>query len=75
METTMIKRYPLESSVIQSAGYDAPTYTLAIEFTGGALYHYFDVPKTISAGLMSAESHGKFFNEHIRDVYRYERIW
>ncbi len=49
--------------------------TLEIEFTNGAVYQYFDVPPDVYRGLMAAESHGRYFHQHVRDKsYRYQRM-
>ncbi|MFH1919785.1 MAG: KTSC domain-containing protein [Planctomycetota bacterium] len=48
---------------------------LEIEFTNGAVYRYFDVPPEVYHGLMAAESHGRYFHQHVRSAgYRYERM-
>jgi len=55
-------------------GYDREQRVLEIEFTGGAVYRYFDVPAEVHRGLMAAESHGRYFHQHVRDAaYRYTR--
>ena len=36
------------------------------------VYRYFDVPYSVFDELMSAESKGAYFNEHVRDMYAYE---
>lgn len=66
------------SSQISGFGYDANSKTLAISFPGrGAqpdtIYHYFDVPAEVYAGLLASESKGKFFGAEIRTKYRYEK--
>ena len=38
-----MKREHVESSNIESIGYDVKTQTLEIEFLNGAIYQYFDV--------------------------------
>jgi len=69
-----IERTPVRSSALRSVGYDREQRVLEIEFTGGAVYRYFDVPAEVHRGLMAAESHGRYFNEHVRNKsYRYER--
>jgi len=52
--------------------------TLKIQFkdkTGapGATYHYPDVPASVHADLMAAESHGKHFLAHIRNQFKGEK--
>jgi len=66
-----MRRHRVASSSIRSAGYDARTRTLEIEFIDGAVYRYFDVANGVYRALMSARSKGQFVNAHIRDAYRY----
>ena len=44
----VIDRYPVESSNIVSAGYDAETRTLEVEFSNGGVYRYGDVPSDVA---------------------------
>jgi ATP-dependent DNA helicase RecG len=69
-----VKREPVESSNIQSVGYDATLRVLEIEFHGGAVYQYDDVDSSVYADLMAADSKGQFFSREIRKQYQYERI-
>jgi hypothetical protein len=56
-------------------GYDDEQRVLEIEFTNGAVYQYSDVPPEVYSGLMAAESHGRYFNQHVRSAgYRYQRM-
>ena len=61
-----MNRSPVESSDIASIGYDPATHTLEIEFQTGALYEYQGVPADTHAQLMSAPSHGRYFNQHVK---------
>lgn len=70
----MNRKY-VSSANIASIGYDSATKILEVEFLNGSIYQYFDVPESLYDGLMSADSHGKFLNEHIKkNGFRYERI-
>ena len=70
-----IERTPVRSSALRSVGYDQEQRVLEIEFTSGAVYQYFDVPAEVYRGLMAAESHGRYFHQHVRDKsYRYQRM-
>ncbi len=69
-----MQRQPVESSNLQSVGYENSTNTLEIEFKNGGIYQYFDVPESEYKALMSAESHGKYFIANIRDKYRCQKI-
>jgi hypothetical protein len=68
-----MQRTAVESGKIRSVGYDADTKVLEVEFAGGRVYQYFDVPKEKHEGFMSAESKGAFFNQQINGQYKYER--
>jgi hypothetical protein len=68
-------RRPVRSSVLASVGYDSATATLEVAFVEGAIYQYFEVPIDIYAGLISASSHGTYFDAHVRQAgYRYAKI-
>jgi hypothetical protein len=66
-----MKRVPVRSSVIRSAGYDCETATLEVEFRTGLVYQYRPVPRAKFNALMKAESKGRYFNANIRDHYPY----
>jgi hypothetical protein len=65
---------PLTSSNILRVRYDENTNTLEIEFQGGRVYQYFDIPPQIFEGLINASSHGQFFSEQIKGHFRYARV-
>ncbi len=66
-------RQPVDSSLIRSVGYDLTDSILEVELLeGGKVYRYFDVPYSVAEELMSAESKGAYFNEHVRDMYSFE---
>jgi hypothetical protein len=69
-----VRRHSLDSAAIASAGYDAGTAVLELEFTSGELYRYFAVPPSVYHGLRAAESAGRFFRERIREVYPSEHV-
>lgn len=64
----------VSSTNLSRVRYDDNKNTLEIEFQGGRVYQYFDVPKQIFEGLLKAESKGKFFHEQIKGHYRYARV-
>ena len=61
----------MPSSVIRSFRYEPPTHTLAITFTSGRRYRYFEVPESLFAEMKAAPSKGEFFNALIRDRFRF----
>jgi hypothetical protein len=64
----------ITSSNLVSIDYDLSSQTLQIEFNGGRVYQYFDVPQSQFEGLRNATSHGQYFNEFIKGKYRYARV-
>ena len=72
---TFPKMLPVDSSSLAKVGYDRSLGRLWIEFQNGRTYTYNNVGAGVFADLMCADSHGKFFNEHIRDgVYKYQEV-
>ncbi|XOF34892.1 MAG: KTSC domain-containing protein [Candidatus Electrothrix sp. YB6] len=70
-----MQRTQVSSSNLRSVGYDPETSTLEIEFMHGGVYSYSDVPEAEYNGLMSASSHGSYFNANIRKGgYPYRKI-
>ena len=69
-----MRRVAVDSSMIASIGYDASSEVLEVEFTSGSIYQYCDVPASLHRGIMKAESHGRYFNEHIREIFRHRQI-
>ena len=62
-------RTNVQSSNINSIGYEDSTGTLEVEFKGGGIYKYSKVPKDVFLKFMSASSHGKYFNKVIMGKY------
>jgi hypothetical protein len=62
-------RVAVTSSVISQIGYDAKTQALTVEFHSNEVYAYVGVPANVHSGLMSAKSHGEYFNANIRNKY------
>ena len=69
-----MRREPVESEAMLGVGYDDRRRVLEIEFADHGVYDYFDVPPRVHRGLVQAESHGRYFAEHVRDRYAYERV-
>lgn len=67
-----MRRTLVESSSLHSVGYEDGL--LEIRFRSGGIYRYFDVPARVHRALLAAPSKGRFFNERIRDAYRYVRV-
>lgn len=67
-------RQTVTSSNLHSVGYDPQMSVLEIEFRGGRIYQYSNVSTRVYEGLMNSSSHGRYFHQHIRDIYQYKRI-
>ena len=65
---------PVVSSNIAKIRYEETSSTLEIEFHGGRVYQYFDVPLHIFDGLKNAGSKGQYFHQSIRGHFRYARM-
>ncbi len=69
----VIERTPVNSSHLQSVGYEPETKMMEIEFNDRGVYRFFGVPSEIYKSLLSAPSKGTYFSAHIRTAFRYER--
>tara|TARA_R110002049_G_scaffold272440_1_gene449970 strand:+ start:2417 stop:2629 length:213 start_codon:yes stop_codon:yes gene_type:complete len=70
-----MKRASVESSNLASVGYDAENEILEIEFNNGGVYQYFDVPENVYEELMSASSHGQYFDRNIKKAgYEFQKM-
>ncbi len=67
-------REVVDSSSLRSIGYDRTGRTLEIEFRGGGVYQYDDVPDTVWSELRRSASKGKFFQEHVREHFAVTRV-
>ena len=64
----------LESSVFRAARYFEQKQLLYLEFNSGAVYRYFEFPAHQYRDFLTADSHGRYFNQHILDRFREERV-
>jgi hypothetical protein len=69
-----MRRQPVESSSLVSVGYDAAEQTLEIEFAGGAVYRYFEVPDFVHRRLLGSSSPGRFVNAVVKPNYRFREV-
>ncbi len=63
-----------DSQTVRRFRYAEEAQILAVEFTSGAAYEYFDVPAHIAEQFKAAASKGLFLNEHLKGTYRYARL-
>jgi hypothetical protein len=69
-----MQRVFVESTTLSSAGHDAPSTVLELQFRNGAIYQYFLVPRRIYSDLLRAQSKGAYFNQNIRARYPFQRV-
>jgi len=64
----------VESSTRSSAGHDAQSAVLELQFRNGAVYRYLLVSQRVYRDLLGARSKGGYFNQNIRGRYAYQRV-
>lgn len=62
----------LVSSAIQQCEYHPKKKELDILFTDGTMASYLDVPEKVWVDFVNSGSPGSFFNQKIRDVYKFK---
>lgn len=61
-------RDQVSSSLVASVGCDADEELLEVELQDGKVYQYREVPEATDQGLLNADSIGRYFNHHIREL-------
>jgi hypothetical protein len=69
-----MQRVALNSTLLQSAGYQDQLTLLELEFHDGAVYQYFPVSPQTFQELLQAQSKGAYFNASIRHRFACSRI-
>jgi hypothetical protein len=69
-----VRRRPVESTSLESVGYDSTEQKLEVEFKHGDIYEYLDVPAEVFDALLAADSKGTFFNNDIKTSYDFARV-
>jgi hypothetical protein len=64
---------PVQSSNISAYRYNASTHVLQVQFHGGRVYGYKDVPENIVDEFASADSKGHYLNSSIKHSYVAEK--
>lgn len=71
MENIIFKS--VESSNIESVGYDDTTSSMYVKYKSGT-YKYEGVDKSVFESLLTSTSKGKFMNENIKGQYNYSKV-
>jgi len=69
-----MQRHAVQSSVLESVGYDPNAKILELEFREGGVWNYFNFPKLTFQKFINAESLGHFFTRKIKGKYPELRI-
>jgi KTSC domain len=69
-----MERKPLRSSQFKSAGYDAATRILEIEFSTGSIIQHSGVTRAIADDFMRASSPQSFYRDRIEEEYAAKKI-
>ena len=64
----------MPSSVIRAFRYRPEDHALDVTFVSGRRYRYLEVPEALHRKMREAFSKGEFFNAHIRDHFRFQRM-
>jgi hypothetical protein len=64
----------LQSTLLNAATYRDQSALLELEFGSGVVYRYVGVPEQVYRELVSAESKGRYFNQHIRNRFPYAKV-
>jgi len=67
-------RKPVNSSNVDSAGYDEVNGILEVAFVNGTLYEYYRVPQSVFEELLRAASPGSYLNQKIKPYYQFRQI-
>ena len=59
----------VDSTSIESVGYDSISGKLYVKFTSDKFYTYRNVPRSVYIGLIGAKSTGQYFNKHVKAEY------
>jgi hypothetical protein len=69
-----MRRTPLQSRAVLSAGYDPATKQLELEFQNGRIYRYREVPAGVYEFLLRTPSKGGYVNRMIQNRYAFEEV-
>jgi hypothetical protein len=69
-----LDRIPLNSTILAWAHYIPHLRLLQLGLRTGKDYEYYDVPAERYRDLLAAESKGRYYNQHIRNNFRFQRI-
>lgn len=72
--SNQVEMLHVNSSNINSVGYDTDNQTVHVNFLNGSTYTYQGVPEHEFRNLLTAASVGSYLHRHYKNVYPYSRI-
>ncbi len=69
-----MERTEVTSQVLVSVGYDATSQELELEFHGGRVYRYSEVPAGVHAFLLRTKHKGSYVNRMIQGRYAFREV-
>jgi hypothetical protein len=70
-----MKRHHVQSTALQSVGYDPDNKILELEFReNGAVWQYFKFPNSVYKRFINSESLGNYFVTKIKGKYREMKV-
>jgi hypothetical protein len=73
-QPAVVFRCPVQSSLLAAVGYCPVTCILDVELHDGSRYRYHGVPVHICWNLLCADSKGRYFNQHVKGAFPYQRV-
>ena len=64
--SSRIARQPVHSHALAAVGYSKRLHALEVEFIGGAIYRYSNVPPQVYRDFLSAASKAQFYDANVR---------
>jgi len=68
-----MERIELDSTALAWVRYLPAERVLQVGMHSGMVYDYIDVPLPIYRDLLAAESKGRYYNQHIRSAFPFQR--
>jgi hypothetical protein len=69
-----MKKVNVVSENLKAVGYEPGEEWLVVDFRNGRSYRYLNVPQKTFDGLLAASSKGTYFNQQIKDRFKFVRL-
>lgn len=65
---------PVQSTNIKGIGFAESKLILQVQFNNGTVYQFYEVPEIIYNQFNAAQSKGRFFQMHVKDLYKFKKM-